>query len=101
NPEQMLTSKTATSLFRIVQEAVNNAVKHADAAEICIHIIQATSTLSICITDNGKGFTIGETAGIGLDNIKQNVAEISGSLIMESIPGKGTKIQASIPMGTK
>lgn len=92
NYESALTSKQATSLFRIIQEAVNNAVKHADSTEIGIQIIQKNTSLNVSITDDGKGFSFGKTDGFGLENMKLNAAEIGADFHLESQSGKGTHI---------
>ncbi len=99
--ESTLTSKQATSLFRIIQEAVNNAVKHANATEIKIQIIQQSTSLHICITDDGKGFSFGKTDGFGLGNMKQNAEEIGAGFNLESQPGNGTHIEVSIKRNTQ
>lgn len=101
NHERILSSKEATALLRIVQEAVNNALKHADPSEIKVKITPGNSGLTICITDDGKGFAFEKTDGFGLGNMKQNAEEIGGTLRIESVLGKGTKIEVHIPKDTK
>lgn len=101
NHERIVSSKEATALFRIVQEAVNNALKHANPSEIKVQINLGNSGLTICITDNGKGFAFEKADGFGLGNMKQNAEEIGGTLQIESVFGKGTKIEVHIPKNTK
>ncbi len=100
NNSRLLTSKEATALFRIVQEAVNNALKHANPSEIKVQINLGNSDLTIYITDNGKGFVLDKTDGFGLGNMKRNAEEIGGILRIESVFRKGTKIEVYIPKNT-
>lgn len=101
NYELTLISKQATSLFRIIQEAVNNAVKHANATEIKIQITQKSTNLHICITDDGKGFSFEKTDGFGLGNMKLNAEDIGADFKMKSQPDKGTYIEVTIMGNTE
>ncbi|MBS1747457.1 MAG: sensor histidine kinase [Bacteroidetes bacterium] len=93
NPSLALTAVQATNLFRIVQEAVNNAVKYAGAEKIEIIVSQMQQNINVDITDNGKGFDLSNSKnGYGLENMKQRAQEIKGNCIVSSEPGKGTSI---------
>ncbi len=99
--ERILTSKEATALFRIVQEAVNNALKHADASKIEIRISGKNKGFHIRILDDGKGFALGKTDGFGLGNMQQNAAEIGAIFHIKTLLGQGTEIEVSISENTQ
>ena len=93
------------NVYRIVQEAINNAIKHASPSEIRINISVSGTKTSVLISDNGSGFEytgMGNNsksgAGIGLKNIQSRVIFLGGQLNIYSQLGKGTKIVAEIPI---
>lgn len=93
NEDSILTSKQATNLFRVIQEATNNSFKHANASSINVTIQTEHKTLIIKIEDNGKGFEESSiTHGFGLSNMRQNMLEIGGTISIESQINKGTII---------
>jgi signal transduction histidine kinase len=80
-------------LYRIIQESLNNIVKHAGATHIVIDMNYTENSLEIKINDNGNGFDIEKTRdGIGLMNIKQRSAMIGSKFNIESKPGNGTSL---------
>ena len=87
------TSINGINIFRAIQEAVNNALKHALADNIKIKIVEFEKELEISITDNGVGFDYKELQlGNGLTNIQSRIDEIGGELKIDSAPTKGTVI---------
>ena len=88
----LLSSRQAINLFRAVQEIITNAIKYSFAKEILINITQKEKLLAIKIADNGTGFDFEKlkTKSYGLSNIQNRVAEINGSLKVETGEGKGT-----------
>lgn len=83
--------------YRIVQEAVNNAVKYAEANCIEVNLQLNRQNLSVTISDDGKGFdTNKKVRGIGLNTIAQRVSSINGSLDLVSEIGKGTQMEISV-----
>lgn len=94
-----LTSIQGINLFRSLQEAVNNAIKYADATVITIDSKIENNTLFIMIEDNGKGFDFNTiTLGNGLSNIEHRISEINGKVIIKSAEQKGTLIQLELPL---
>jgi len=92
-------ANTELVLFRIVQEVLNNIVKHANASVINILLHYDNFTLAVEICDNGKGFNVTETtAGTGLQNIKKRTAMLKGSLLISSNTNTGTQIKIEIPL---
>ena len=96
-----LEKNTEAVLYRIIQECVNNVLKHAVATRLNISLIRDNEGLSIMIEDNGKGFTIenGQSAeGIGMSNMRSRVQYLRGSLDIDSKPGAGTVIAIHVPV---
>lgn len=94
-----LDGNTELVLFRIVQEALNNIVKHASATVIQIHMHYDNTNLSIEVNDNGRGFnTANPVNGAGLLNVKKRTAMLGGELKISSYKSKGTAIIIKIPL---
>lgn len=90
------------SIFRIIQEATNNVLKHAEATEINIVIKYQTKCVIIEIGDNGKGFDSNQKerdnyTGFGLSMMKERVFLLSGKIKIDTEKGQGTKISIEIP----
>lgn len=85
-------------LFRIVQEAIQNAIKHADATHLNIFIAAENKVLSITIADDGKGFDVEQSSkGMGLNNMKHRTGLIKGTIKYYSHPGKGSTVSILVP----
>ena len=84
--------------YRIVQELINNILKHAEASQVDVQLTKHTDHLNIFISDNGKGFHKSKTNGIGLRNIKDRLQKVKGTLDIDSSPGHGTSITVDIPL---
>lgn len=96
-----LNTQTATHLFRIVQEAVTNALKHATADTVLVFIDATQHELKVLIADNGVGFaTENPTDGQGISNIRERVHEMQGTFQIGSITGTGTRVEIIIPLRT-
>ncbi|MEW6302280.1 MAG: response regulator [Verrucomicrobiota bacterium] len=94
----------ATHLYRIAQEAVNNAVKHAEAGEIEIRLTKTPERVTLCVKDNGKGIPekIASGKGMGLGIMQYRAGVIVGSLAVERLPKGGTAVICSLhTAGTK
>lgn len=112
-------------LYRVTQEAVNNAVRHGNPAHISIELKERKNSLQLIISDDGRGFQLpkknqanelvppvldvkadtGQKATVrppsqGLHNIQERTKLVNGKLKINSAPGKGTKLQISIPYQT-
>lgn len=89
-------------LFRIVQELLNNLLKHAQATEACLQFVQHEQELLLTFEDNGRGFDVAsalrQQSGIGLSNLRYRVEDaLQGKLHIDSSPGRGTTISIEIP----
>ena len=82
-------------IYRIIQELLNNIMKHAAATEAMVQLIKEEGRLSIIVEDNGKGFDtalLKENKGAGLTNIQSRVDYLKGRLDIHAEPGKGTLV---------
>jgi PAS domain S-box-containing protein len=103
--EQRLLPEMELILFRIVQEALTNAGKHAQATAAEVNIEFTDSQVAVTIRDNGKGFQLPETVGdlshsgkLGLVGMHERVSLLSGTLDIQSQVGKGTTVKVSVPL---
>jgi len=88
-------------VLRIVQEALNNVRKHADATVIRISASATDEGLEILVMDNGRGFDEERsTSGFGLVGMRERAALIGARLAVRSAPSDGTRVVITIPAGT-
>lgn len=94
-----------TSIFRILQEASSNAIKHAGADWIKVSLGKMRGMLELVVEDNGRGFDAADvssrnqsTKGLGLDSMKERAELYRGTYEMKSAPGKGTRIRVTWPL---
>ncbi len=81
-------------LLRIVQESIQNSLKHSQCTEIIIELNQTNNDIELSIKDNGKGFDTqnSQFEGIGLQNMRKRIEMLNGTFNMVSAPNKGTRI---------
>jgi signal transduction histidine kinase len=103
--ERRLPADTETAVFRIVQESLHNAAKHADATTVRIDLTWAQTGLVVRVADNGRGFDVDAARGgrpgtthMGLVGMRERAALVGGDLTVESEPGHGTQITARLPL---
>jgi two-component system, NarL family, sensor histidine kinase DevS len=90
-----------SAVYRVVQEALTNAVKHAQATRVVVRISDRDGTVDVTVSDDGKGFDPQESsAGFGLVGIRERLALVRGTLAIESAPGAGTTLAISINLPT-
>jgi signal transduction histidine kinase len=87
-------------LFRIVQEALQNAVKHSKAHEVSVHLHGGPDGLALTIADDGVGFEVDRAVGkgLGLISIRERLEAVSGTLEIRSKPGAGTQLDVQVPL---
>ncbi|HRH61478.1 MAG TPA: sensor histidine kinase, partial [Chitinophagaceae bacterium] len=93
-------ANTETVLYRVIQECVNNVIKHAGATHLDISIIKDADGISATIEDNGRGFSTSDknkSDGIGLKNIQSRIAFLKGTVEWDSSPGNGTVVAIHVP----
>ncbi len=98
---ERLENTTETVLYRVLQETVNNIIKHADASQISIQLIKHNDYLNMMVEDNGKGFDASRLhsfEGIGLKNIVSRIQYLDGSVDFDSSPNRGTTVIINVPL---
>ena len=94
------TRELELTMYRVIQELVNNALKHSDATAINIQLFSESNRLSAQVTDNGKGFDTAqggnEGRGKGFENIRDRITALNGRLEIWSQPGQGTEVSVEI-----
>ena len=101
--EHRLDSNIETMLYRVVQECVNNTIKHSGASTLDISLIRDKDGISGTIEDNGKGFDSSDPEklkGIGIKNISSRIEYLKGTVDFDSAPGRGTVVAVHIPIGS-
>ncbi|MEE8373311.1 MAG: GAF domain-containing protein, partial [Dehalococcoidia bacterium] len=103
--KRLASSSVEIALFRIVQEAIRNIARHAEAQNVKIRLKASDSEVTAVIEDDGKGFDVSavfratsKTRSLGLLGIRERVALLSGSFDVSSEAGKGTRITVEIPL---
>lgn len=99
--DERLDEQSETVIYRIIQEAVANVVKHAKASKLDIQLIKDKDGIDLVIEDNGVGFKsekIHDFDGIGLRNIRSRVALLGGMVDIDTSPGQGTLLAIHIPL---
>ncbi len=93
------------NVYRITQEAINNAIKYANSSEIIVTLSHSKTILSLTIDDNGKGFNPAQVkakkngnGGMGMTFMRERIKYINGRLFMNSSPDNGTRITLNIPL---
>lgn len=101
NFESTISDKQKLMLFRIIQEQVNNVLKHAEAGKLVIELIMHEKLINLSITDNGKGFELEKVRfkkGVGLSNIESRANLFNGKVAITTAPGKGCKLFIQVPI---
>jgi signal transduction histidine kinase len=97
--EERLPAELETALYRIVQEALTNVIKHARARNVSIVLNRRPGTVAAIIEDDGRGFApAADSEGLGLVGMRERVALFDGQLQIESGPGGGTTIAVEVPV---
>jgi two-component system, NarL family, sensor histidine kinase DevS len=98
--EERLPAEVETTLYRIVQEALTNIVKHAEATNVSILLVRRNATATVVIEDDGKGFEPERLreGGLGLLGMRERVELHDGRLTVETVPGSGTTLVAEVPV---
>jgi signal transduction histidine kinase len=88
-------------LYRVLQESINNVIKHSEADRVDISLIRDEDSISLTIEDNGKGFDASHPefkAGMGLGNLRSRINFLNGKVEVDSHPGSGTLVSVYIPV---
>lgn len=105
NVSAQLDTKTEGTLFNIIQESINNALKHAKARHIWVRITQTEGAIETVVQDDGRGFDLAKVkesydkrGSFGLLNIEERASLVGGMATMESTVGKGTTVRVIVPL---
>jgi signal transduction histidine kinase len=90
-----------TTLYRIVQEALTNVLKHAEARRVSISLVRKDGSISAVVEDDGRGFTpeAPQREALGLIGMRERVGLVGGRISIESAPGAGTTLAVEVPAG--
>lgn len=96
--DQVQDDALATALYRIVQEALTNVVRHAAATQVDVSLRHGPQGLHLTVADNGRGFDgAGRAAGMGLVSMRERCSAVGASFGVHSTPGQGTRIEVVMP----
>ena len=93
----------AICLFRVLQEALQNAVRHSSAARFSVNLKGTPNAISLTVRDTGRGFdpaSVSRDGGLGLTSMRERLKLVAGELLIESQPALGTTIVAHVPLAT-
>lgn len=96
-----LSPETASHAFRIIQEALTNVIRHAQATSVDVAVQRAASAVILAVRDNGVGFVPGSLSGVrslGLVGMRERALACGGTLMVQGKPGEGTVIMVTIPV---
>jgi signal transduction histidine kinase len=97
--DERLPSEIETALYRMVQEALTNVVKHGQAGRVSIILARSQGSVTAVIEDDGRGFETDRIyEGLGLDGMRERLALLGGRLKIESRPGAGTTLAGEVPL---
>lgn len=103
-----LAPRIETAAFSIIRESLNNVRRHAHAQNVLVSMDRKDDKLHVTVEDDGKGFdpeltkkTYGERGSIGLLNMRERAETVGGSLSVDSVVGKGTKIVLTVPLAPR
>lgn len=97
---EQLSDAQKTCIYRLVQEALNNSAKYAEAQNINVVVAEADGSVKIGINDDGRGFDSRNSSkrGLGLLGMRERIAQLGGNLEIDSTPQQGTHISAHLPL---
>ncbi|MBZ5623172.1 MAG: sensor histidine kinase [Acidobacteriia bacterium] len=98
DPPSDLPDEHKTCIFRLVQEALNNVCRHSNADAVVIGLRADYGNVTVTVQDNGRGFSRAGSKGLGLIGMQERVDSLGGRLKIDSSPGKGTVVEASLAL---
>jgi signal transduction histidine kinase len=85
-------------VYRLVQEALNNAVRHSQARNATVRVTSNGDGIAVEVKDDGRGFDPARTRGLGILGMEERVKRLGGTLAVKSAPGQGTMVTAELPL---
>ena len=95
-----LSAGAALCIYRVAQEALGNAAKHAQAKKVEVRLIQSDGHVRLLVSDDGVGCTsdqVGKSGGLGVINMRERVLQLDGTFEFDSEPERGTRVKVSVP----
>jgi len=96
-----LESNLATAVFRIVQEALTNVARHAEASEVSVSIDESDDDIELAIADNGRGMHPSNKKTFGLLGMRERITILGGTFEIESQPDRGTRVTCRVPLAKR
>ena len=98
-----ISQEIALCLYRIVQESLQNVVKHSGAKEAKVELTASQDAIHVRVSDRGVGFKTADvgTKGLGLVSIRERLSALEGQISIQSRPSRGTRIDISIPLAAR
>jgi len=94
----VLDERQEAALYRVAQEALHNALRHAGASRIAIALSRSPRRVILLVTDDGGGFASGAPEGLGFASMRGRAEAVGGTLTIRSAPGAGTAVRLAIPL---
>ncbi len=94
----VLDERQEAALYRVAQEALHNALRHAGAGRIAIELSRSPRRVILAVTDDGAGFAAGAPEGLGFASMRGRAAAVGGTLTIRSAPGAGTTVRLALPL---
>jgi signal transduction histidine kinase len=93
-----LSDEHKTSIYRLVQEALNNAVRHSGARNAKVTVDRLAGSIVVRVSDDGRGFDPGRSRGMGILGMEERVKRLGGTFRVTSQPGTGATVTAEFPL---
>ena len=100
-PLPTIADEVQTLLFRVTQESLNNAIKHAHARSVLLRLVERAGRAQLLVMDDGDGFDVAaalQSGGSGLGGMRERVRLYEGQFDVQSAPGHGTRVRVSVPL---
>jgi signal transduction histidine kinase len=101
NVSENLPDEVKVCVYRVIQEALNNAQRHAHAKNVLVELTQSNDAIRVKIADDGSGFDAKRTRGMGLLGMEERVKRLGGTISIDSRPGARTTITVELPLAAR
>jgi signal transduction histidine kinase len=89
-----------TCIYRVVQEALNNCARHAQANTVQVAVRREAGQILLSVLDDGSGFDPQRSRGLGILGMEERVRHLGGKFVIDSHPGRGTKVDITLPLAS-
>jgi signal transduction histidine kinase len=95
-----LSDEQKTCIYRVVQEALHNSAKHANARHVHVSVREVPNHVILSIEDDGIGFDPSRRRGMGILGMHERATRLEGAFVIDSSPGRGTRLRVDLPLPT-